>query len=131
MGLYGEKAAKPQHSSFRTTTSIQTEIYLKNLRVLLAFILHRKARSGNGDSRTIGPMQSGVGPSSKTTTATGKEWSCENRSGSTKEKPPKTTTSTPNGHTCQHRNGWPCQGASYLAAKTIVRASQPEAHLSG
>ena len=82
--------------------------------------------SGNGHSRTITSMQGGAGlsckPSSKNTTTTGREWSCENSSGG--KKPPKTTTSAQKVHPCQYRHRQSNQGSSYLAAMTIFRASQ-------
>ena len=96
-------------------------------RVVQVIILHRKAGSGNGHSRTIAPNQRragyGIKPSSKTITSKGRERSCKNRLGDAKEKPPDTTSLTKKGHPCQYRHGWPTWGASYVAAKTIFQAS--------
>ena len=71
--------------SFRDHQFLAKRDILEKLwfRVLQTTILHRKARSGNGHSRTIATTQSGAGhgikPSSKTTITAGREWSCENR----------------------------------------------------
>ena len=99
------------------------ERYMKKLifRVLLAIILHRKAGSGNEHSQTITPMQSGAEYSAKlpsnTITAAGRDCSCKNISGGTKEKPPNTTSSTQRECPCQHWHGHFTQDTTYTGCQ--------------
>ena len=98
-------------------------------RVLQAIILHGKVGSRNEHSRTttgtpsIVESQEELGNrnnySSKTTTAFGRGWSCKNRLGGAKEKPPKTTSSIWRDCPYKYGHGWLTKGTTYPAAKTI------------